>query len=95
MLQKLYESQANDAYWHGLFGGLYLPHLRRAVYHALVTLEAMLDACSPRPPYFTEDTDLDEEAADVDLDDDLLEDDEDDNVSLDEIADVAGGEDEV
>ncbi|MFZ1661306.1 MAG: TIGR02300 family protein [Paracoccaceae bacterium] len=42
-----------------------------------------------------EDTDLDEEAADVDLDDDLLEDDEDDNVSLDEIADVAGGEDEV
>ncbi len=59
MLQKLYESQANDAYWHGLFGGLYLPHLRRAVYHALVTLEAMLDACSPRPPYFTEDTDLD------------------------------------
>ena len=31
---------------------------------------------------------------DVDLDDDLLEDDEDDNVSLDDIADVAGGEDE-
>lgn len=59
MLQKLYESQANDAYWHGLFGGLYLPHLRRAIYHALVELEAMLDACSSRPPYFTEDTDLD------------------------------------
>ncbi|CAG0979456.1 partial 4-alpha-glucanotransferase, partial [Anaerolineae bacterium] len=26
MLHELYEAQANDAYWHGLFGGLYLPH---------------------------------------------------------------------
>ena len=31
---------------------------------------------------------------DTDLDDDLLEDDTDDNVSLDELADVAGDEDE-
>ncbi|UJP05029.1 MAG: DUF1926 domain-containing protein [Nitrosomonas sp.] len=59
MRQKLYEAQANDAYWHGLFGGLYLPHLRRAVYRAIVELEALLDAVSPRPGYFTEDTDLD------------------------------------
>jgi len=22
-------AQCNDAYWHGVFGGLYLPHLRR------------------------------------------------------------------
>ena len=41
-----------------------------------------------------EEGDLDEEAGDVDLDDDLLEDDEDDNVSLDEIADVGGGDEE-
>lgn len=59
MQQKLYESQANDAYWHGLFGGLYLPHLRRAVYNDMVALEAMLDACAPRPMRFMEDTDLD------------------------------------
>ncbi|WP_297324781.1 alpha-amylase/4-alpha-glucanotransferase domain-containing protein [Nitrosomonas sp.] len=59
MQQKLYESQANDAYWHGLFGGLYLPHLRRAVYNALIELEALLDVCAPRTTYFTEDTDLD------------------------------------
>lgn len=59
MQQKLYEAQANDAYWHGLFGGLYLPHLRRAVYNALVELEALLDACAPRPACFTADTDLD------------------------------------
>ena len=59
MRQKLYESQANDAYWHGLFGGLYLPHLRRAVYRALVELEALLDQCAPRPATLIEDTDLD------------------------------------
>ena len=59
MQQKLYESQANDAYWHGLFGGLYLPHLRRAVYSGIVELEALLDSCIPRPASFTEDTDLD------------------------------------
>jgi uncharacterized protein (TIGR02300 family) len=41
-----------------------------------------------------EEGDLDEEGGDVDLDDDLLEDDEDDNVSLDEIADVGGGDEE-
>lgn len=42
------------------------------------------------------DDDLLETATDdADLDDDLLEDDADDNVSLDELADVAGDEDEV
>jgi hypothetical protein len=44
----LYRAQANDAYWHGLFGGLYLPHLRRAVWHNIVALEASLDALQPR-----------------------------------------------
>ena len=59
MQQKLYQSQANDAYWHGLFGGLYLPHLRRAIYNDMVALEAMLDKCVSRSGFFTEDTDLD------------------------------------
>lgn len=39
------------------------------------------------------DDDLDTDTGDADLDDDLLEDD-DDNVSLDDIADVADGDDE-
>lgn len=59
MQQCLYASQANDAYWHGLFGGLYLPHLRRAIYNNLVALEALLDQCQPRPNQYEEDTDLD------------------------------------
>jgi uncharacterized protein (TIGR02300 family) len=41
-----------------------------------------------------DEEDIEAEGADVDLDDDLLEDDEDDTVSLDEIADVPGGDEE-
>lgn len=40
------------------------------------------------------DDDLDGDSSDVDIDDDLLEEDEDDNVSLDEIADVGGEDDD-
>jgi hypothetical protein len=55
----LYLGQANDAYWHGLFGGLYLPHLRRGVWHALLALEARLDQLAPRPPRERCDADAD------------------------------------
>ncbi len=37
--KDLYQAQCNDAYWHGVFGGLYLPHLRRAVYEKLISAE--------------------------------------------------------
>ncbi len=59
MRDHLYEAQANDAYWHGLFGGLYLPHLRRAIYHALVRLEFLLDMVNPRASCSAMDLDLD------------------------------------
>ncbi|WP_428825720.1 alpha-amylase/4-alpha-glucanotransferase domain-containing protein [Azonexus sp. IMCC34842] len=55
----LYRAQANDAYWHGLFGGLYLPHLRRAVWHNIVALEARLDVLQPRPAMAAADLDFD------------------------------------
>ena len=55
----LYQAQANDAYWHGLFGGLYLPHLRRAVYRAIVLLEAELDKLDRRPGRERYDLDMD------------------------------------
>ncbi len=55
----LHRAQANDAYWHGLFGGLYLPHLRRSVYANLARLEARLDALAPRPSIEIADIDLD------------------------------------
>lgn len=57
--ELLYRAQANDAYWHGLFGGLYLPHLRRAVWQNLIALEAALDAA---------DVPRQDEPADIDAD---------------------------
>jgi hypothetical protein len=45
----LHRAQANDAYWHGLFGGLYLPHLRRAIWNNLLQLEAALERLAPWP----------------------------------------------
>jgi len=35
----LYRAQCNCAYWHGVFGGLYLPHLRHAIYEHLLKAE--------------------------------------------------------
>ncbi len=59
LLDLLYQAQANDAYWHGLFGGLYLPHLRRAVYNAMVKLEHRLDQLESRPEREQGDIDFD------------------------------------
>ncbi len=41
--RELHRGQCNCPYWHGSFGGLYLPHLRGAVYRALITAESALD----------------------------------------------------
>jgi 4-alpha-glucanotransferase len=35
-------AQCNDAYWHGVFGGLYLPHLRDAIWRELALAEREL-----------------------------------------------------
>jgi alpha-amylase/alpha-mannosidase (GH57 family) len=35
-------AQCNDAYWHGVFGGLYLPHLREAIWRNLSRAEREL-----------------------------------------------------
>ena len=39
----LLASQCNDAYWHGVFGGLYAPHLRSALLRHLIQAESLLD----------------------------------------------------
>jgi 4-alpha-glucanotransferase len=51
-------AQCNDAYWHGVFGGLYLPHLRSAIWQNLALAERLLRAGEP----------LVAEVADVDYD---------------------------
>jgi hypothetical protein len=39
----LYRSQCNCSYWHGAFGGLYLPHLRNAVYKEMIEADTLLE----------------------------------------------------
>ncbi len=41
--QELYRGQCNCSYWHGAFGGVYLPHLRNAVYQHLIAADNLLD----------------------------------------------------
>ncbi len=40
---ELYRGQCNCSYWHGAFGGIYLPHLRNAVYNHLIAADNLLD----------------------------------------------------
>ena len=39
---ELYRGQCNCGYWHGAFGGVYLPHLRNAVYQLLIAADNLL-----------------------------------------------------
>ncbi len=55
----LLRGQCNDPYWHGIFGGLYAPHLRTAVWTALERAESIADALSHRKKQFAEETRLD------------------------------------
>lgn len=45
---ELYRGQCNCGYWHGAFGGTYLPHLRNAVYQHLIAADNLLDAAQKR-----------------------------------------------
>jgi len=43
-LDHLYRGQSNDCYWHGLFGGIYIAHMRAATFEHLVAAEDLADA---------------------------------------------------
>ena len=65
-LDHLFQGQSNDCYWHGLFGGIYISHMRLATYEHLIAAEdaadraARTDSALPSPDGVR--------AADVDLD---------------------------
>lgn len=42
--RELFKAQASCAYWHGTFGGVYLPHLRSGVYSHLIRVENIVDS---------------------------------------------------
>jgi hypothetical protein len=46
--QELYRGQCNCSYWHGAFGGLYLPHLRNAVFEHLIAADTAIEEASAR-----------------------------------------------
>ncbi|MCX8022991.1 MAG: DUF1926 domain-containing protein [Syntrophorhabdaceae bacterium] len=46
--RQVFMGQCNDSYWHGVFGGLYLPHLRASVYSHLIEAEKLL---APEKPF--------------------------------------------
>ena len=60
--KELFRSQCNCAYWHGVFGGLYLFHLRRAIYHHLIKSEVLIDKVRHGNKSFCEATVLDIDA---------------------------------
>ena len=55
-------AQCNDAYWHGVFGGVYSPHLRSGVQRELVTAEKIVDAAEQGSPSYVETRRLDFDA---------------------------------
>ncbi|HEX7490602.1 MAG TPA: alpha-amylase/4-alpha-glucanotransferase domain-containing protein [Candidatus Limnocylindrales bacterium] len=63
-LDHLYQGQSNDCYWHGLFGGIYIVHMRMATLFHLIAAEDLADAAAAIAgdrPYGARlaDTDLD------------------------------------
>ena len=53
---ELYRGQCNCAQWHGAFGGIYLPHLRNAVYRSQIGADNILDRVAGRSEPWVEAT---------------------------------------
>ena len=47
--RALYRGECNCPYWHGVFGGLYLNHLRFAMYRQFIEAEKLADSLLPSP----------------------------------------------
>jgi 4-alpha-glucanotransferase len=52
--QALYRGQCNCPYWHGAFGGIYLPHLRNAIYNQLIASDNLLDQATAKTGSYVE-----------------------------------------
>ncbi|MDK2972657.1 MAG: 4-alpha-glucanotransferase [Candidatus Sumerlaeota bacterium] len=59
----LWRAQCNCAYWHGVFGGIYLTNLRNALYRHLIAADTLADEVAhgtrPRVSYLAKDFDVD------------------------------------
>jgi alpha-amylase len=61
-MTHLLRAQCNDAYWHGIFGGLYSPHLRTALWHELILAETLADAARHKVARYLDSDRLDFDA---------------------------------
>jgi hypothetical protein len=59
MTDHLYQGQSNDCYWHGLFGGVYLSHMRLATLEHLIAAEDAADRAAGHQGITIETADLD------------------------------------
>ena len=62
--RELFQGQGNDCYWHGVFGGIYITHMRLATCAHLIAAEDLADALARRRGVVVDgiaraDTDLD------------------------------------
>ncbi|RKY85104.1 alpha-amylase, partial [candidate division KSB1 bacterium] len=58
-LISLYKGQCNCPYWHGVFGGLYLNHLRFATYKNLIEAEKIISSGNNQNNIIVEEKDFD------------------------------------
>ncbi len=63
VLDRVWASQCNDPYWHGIFGGLYLPNLRYPVYKSLIQAEVELDKLERKPKLVVTHEDFDRDGS--------------------------------
>ena len=59
IFENLYKAQCNCGYWHGLFGGFYLGHIRAAIYENLIKAEKELDKKFTKNSLLIEEADFD------------------------------------
>ena len=58
-LDHLQRGQSNDCYWHGLFGGIYIVHMRMATLAQLIAAEDLADAAAAGAAERAEESDWD------------------------------------
>ena len=61
-MTSVLRGECNDPYWHGVFGGLFMPHLRTAAWTALAHGEALADARSHKKAEYADTERLDFDA---------------------------------
>jgi alpha-amylase len=64
IVDHLYQGQSNDCYWHGLFGGIYLSHMRLATLEHLIAAEDAADRALGLADVTVESVDLDVDGRD-------------------------------